>query len=91
MSTTNAEPTAQIRPATDRGYFVLEGNRLVFDFTDESVEFLNRIMRDTGDSPELMFRKALGLYRMMLDAQQEGKFVGVVSDPEVLENEFVNE
>ena len=91
MPTTNAESPTRINPATDRGYFVLEGNRLVFDFTDESVEFLNRILRETGDSPELMFRKAMGLYRMTLDAQQEGKFVGVVTDPEILETEFVNE
>lgn len=82
MSTTNAEFPTQSHPATGRGYFVLEGYRLVFDFTDEGVDAINHLLRDTEDSLERLFQKALGLYRLTLDAQREGKFVGSVIDPE---------
>lgn len=91
MSAANAESGVRVGPAVGRKGWIIEGNRLMLDLTDEGVEALNQLLSDLGDPPELLFRKALGLLRYTLDAQREGKYVGVVADPDVLETEFVNE
>jgi hypothetical protein len=61
---------------------------LEFDFPPEWLEFLNGLLRDTGDTPERLFRRALGLYRLALDAQAEGKRVGATDSAECLTEEF---
>ncbi len=51
--------------------------------------FLNDLLRDTRESPEALIRKALGLYRLAIDAQHEGKAIGAASRPENLDEQFV--
>jgi hypothetical protein len=62
--------------------------RLEFDFPPEWLEFLNNLLRDSGDSPERLFRRALGLYRLAIDAQAEGKRIGATDSAECLTEEF---
>jgi len=55
----------------------------------EAVQVVSRLLADTGDSPAELFRKAVGLYRLSVDAHREGKAVGAAGSAEVLETEFV--
>jgi hypothetical protein len=67
------------------------GGRVAFalDLPPEAAQALNRLMRETGDSPSILFRKALGLYALAMEAKSEGKAVGIAKSPDALETEFV--
>ena len=49
---------------------------------------VDRVLIETGDPPGEMFRKALGLYMLALDARKRGKVVGSADSTDVLETEF---
>lgn len=49
---------------------------------------MKRAMEETGDSPGVLFGKALGLYLLALDARKRGKAVGAADSPDDLETEF---
>jgi hypothetical protein len=90
MPTTNAESASQGRFALGPGQWCVEGNRLELDLSDRAIDFLNALLRDTGDSPQELITKALGLYRLSLDAWKEGKAVGSAPSADALDTEFVN-
>ncbi len=62
--------------------------QLVLNLPPAATIAMNRVMADTGDSPGEVFRKALGLYMLALDAKSRGKSVGAADSPEMLETEF---
>ncbi len=50
---------------------------------------LKQLMTETGDNPTELFRKAITLYKLAKEAQQQGKVVGVAENSDSLETEFV--
>ena len=63
--------------------------RVTLDLTPEAASPLNELMRQTGDTPSDLFRKALGLYALAERAKRQRKAVGIVTNREALETEFV--
>jgi hypothetical protein len=55
-----------------------------------ATEAVVRVLLETGDTPGEMFRKALGLYMLALDARERGKVVGAADSPAALETEFTS-
>jgi hypothetical protein len=53
------------------------GDKITLDLSPEASDLLNQLLDQTGDSPDDLFRKAIGLYKVAQDAHQEGKAVGV--------------
>jgi hypothetical protein len=62
---------------------------IAIELTPEANQALEELMSRTGDSPSVLFRKALGLYKLAEDAKREGKAVGIATTPDSLETEFV--
>jgi hypothetical protein len=62
---------------------------ITLDLSPEATQALNRLMSETGDSPSVLFRKALGLYALAMEAKREKKSVGIAESADVLETEFV--
>jgi hypothetical protein len=48
------------------------------ELPDEAVKFLNEVMRLTGDTRESLFRNALGLYKLGVDARLDGNRLAIV-------------
>src|SRR5437763_2363300 len=65
------------------------GIRLVVELPPEAATELEQLMRQTGESPTDIFRKALSLYRLAKEAAQAGKAVGVAENPDFLETSLV--
>jgi hypothetical protein len=65
------------------------GDKITLDLSPEARDLLNQLLNQTGDTPDDLFRKAIGLYKVAQDAHKEGKAVGVATSPDVLETEFV--
>jgi hypothetical protein len=65
------------------------GDKITLNLSPEASGLLNQLLNQTGDSPDDLFRKAMGFYKVAQDAHQEGKAVGVATSPDVLETEFV--
>jgi hypothetical protein len=86
---TTSQPVAASSVAPETEVWHVDGPNLHLTLAPEAVAFLNDLLRDTHDSPEDLFRKALGLYRLAVDARHEGKAVGAASRPEGLDDEFV--
>ena len=57
------------------------GKFVSIELPDEAVAVLNEVMRITGDSPESLFRKSVGLYKFAVDAGLAGNRMAIV-DPE---------
>jgi hypothetical protein len=58
-------------------------------FSDQARDILNEVLDRTDGKPEDMFRKALALYRIAVEARAQGKSVGIARSPDALETEFV--
>jgi len=65
------------------------GAKIALDLTPEAAKSLNDLISRTGDTPAALFRKAIGLYALAKQAESEGKAVGVATNPDSLETEFV--
>ena len=65
----------------------LRGNRLDLELTDEVVSSLNDLMWHSGDSPAELFRKALALYKLGVEAKGEDNRLAIVGP----EGEIVRE
>jgi hypothetical protein len=52
---------------------------------------VNRVLKETGDTPGEMFGKSLGLYMLALDARKRGKIVGSADSSDALETEFTGD
>ena len=64
----------------------LKGNRFDVYLNDELVSDLNDLMRHSGDSPDELFRKALALYKLGIEAKEEDNRLAVVgSDGEIVQ------
>jgi len=63
--------------------------RVTLDLTPAAAQALNDLMRQTGDNPSELFRKAIGLYALAERAKRQRKAVGIATNREVLETEFV--
>jgi len=63
--------------------------RITLDLSPEADAALKQLMTETGDNPTELFRKAITLYKLAKEAQQEGKVVGVAESSDSLETEFV--
>jgi hypothetical protein len=61
---------------------------LVLTLPPAAAAAVNRVLEETGDNPGEMFRKALGLYMLALDARKRGKTVGSADSTDALETEF---
>jgi hypothetical protein len=57
--------------------------------TPEANEFLADLAQRTGLSEGNVLRLALGMFKIAVDAKQQGKHVGVASTPDVLDIELV--
>jgi hypothetical protein len=57
--------------------------------TPEANELLASLARERGIREGDVLRLALGMFQVAVDARKEGKHVGVVGSPEVLDLEFV--
>jgi hypothetical protein len=86
---TTTEPAVPSSLGADSGVWHVDGPNLHLTLQPEAIEFLNDLLRDTKNSPEEMFSKALNLYRFAVDAVQEGKVIGAASRPEGLDEQFV--
>ena len=53
-----------------------------------AAEAVDRVLKETGDTPGKMFAKALGLYLLALDARKRGKVVGSADSADALDTEF---
>lgn len=62
---------------------------LDLSMTAEAYNALLALSRDSGQNVEAVIVKALGMYRVALDATREGKAVGIAAAADVLETEFV--
>ena len=82
-----------IRLGIDTGgtatFEVIPRARIVLDLPMEAAQALRDLINKTGDDPVVLFRKALGLYKLAEEAKREGKFVGIAATPDSLETEFV--
>jgi len=56
----------------------------------DAYELLAGLARETGQSEGDVFRLALGMYRVAVDAKNEGKHVGVANLAEALDQEFTD-
>jgi hypothetical protein len=61
---------------------------LVVTLPPAAAAAVNRVLKETGDTPGEMFGKALGLYMLALDARKRGKIVGSADSTDALETEF---
>jgi hypothetical protein len=86
---TTTQPVASSSVASDTEVWHVDGPDLQLTLAPAAVAFLNDLLRDTHESPETLFRKALGLYRLAVDARREGKVIGTAPRPEILDDEFV--
>ena len=86
-TTTQAVAPSSVSPESEVWH--IDGPNLQLTLKPEAIAFLNDLLRDTRDSPDALFRKALGLYRLAFDALHEGKAIGAASAPEGLDDEFV--
>jgi hypothetical protein len=77
----------RIRPEPDPQGQPALGKFVSIELPEDALAALNEVMRITGDSPESLFRKAMGLYKIAVDAGLSGNRVAVV-DPE---GEFVQD
>ncbi len=82
--TVDAAPETQ----TTVGPWFLEGPRIDLDLSGRALDELNRLLEVTGDSPEVLLSKAMGLYQLYVAAHREGKAVGAAASPDVLDIEF---
>jgi hypothetical protein len=64
------------------------GKFVSIELPDEAVAILREVMRNTGDTTEELFRKALDLYWIAIDAKLDGYKVAIVN-PE--DNGFVQD
>lgn len=63
---------------------------ITFYIAPEFDQLLRELARRTGDPTAEVFRKAIALYKLALDAKDNGMRVGAVSDPEtMIDTEFV--
>ena len=85
---TRTQPDAASSVAPETDVWQLYGPNLHLTLAPEAIAFLNDLLRDTRESPETLFRNALGLYRLAVDAHCEGKVIGATSRPEGLDDEF---
>ncbi len=85
---TRTQPDAASSVAPETDVWQLYGPNLHLTLAPEAIAFLNDLLRDTRESPETLFRNALGLYRLAVDAHREGKVIGATSRPEGLDDEF---
>jgi hypothetical protein len=59
------------------------------NLSDHVRDVLNDLLDRTDGNPEDLFRKALALYRIAVEARAQGKSVGIARSPDALETEFV--
>jgi hypothetical protein len=64
-------------------------HRGILDMSPEVHEFLEQMAEEAGTTKIDVIRKALGLYRLALDARREGLIVGAVSEDQPLDTEFI--
>jgi hypothetical protein len=86
-TTTQPDAPSPVTPTSE--VWRVDGPDLRLTLQPEAIAFLNDLLRDTRDSPEALFRKALGLYRLAVDAHRDGKVLGAATSPEGLDTEFV--
>jgi ribosomal protein S3 len=86
---TAATQIDQVRTSGDEQPIPAGWHRALIDMSPEVYEFLEQLAKQTGTSKVDVLRKALGLYRVALDARREGLVVGAVSEDQALDTEFV--
>lgn len=76
-------PNATFAEGPDRGPVTF-----TITLSPEARELLTDLSRESGDSDEMVFRKALALLKVSSDARKEGKHVGFATDAGALETEI---
>lgn len=82
-------------PESDRQHrlgpsrWVIVGDEIQLRLRGAVIPAMNDLLGKTGDSPDDLMRKALALYKLSVDAHEDGKAVGVAASSDVLETEFV--
>jgi hypothetical protein len=80
-------PTTMQAPHTPRRNFI--GDIAVLRLSLQAKGLLDSIVNLTDDEPDDIFRKAISLYKVALEAHAQGKAVGVAASADSLETEFV--
>lgn len=63
--------------------------RIFLDLSAEAAQTLDELISESGEDPSILFRKAIGLYKLAKQATRDGKAVGIAATPDSLETEFV--
>ena len=63
--------------------------KVTLELTPEFYAILEQLMRDTRQTLDEVFTKAIALYKATVDFKREGKHVGVTDEAEKLDTEFV--
>lgn len=89
------EPKGQAGAGSTRRGFVgtavrvNEGQTITLNLSLDAYMALIQLLCMTGESTDDLFRKAISLYKVAVEATQEGKAVGIATSPDVLETQFV--
>ena len=62
---------------------------VTIELSPEALDVFNQIMNMTEDKPNDIIRKAISLYKVAMEAHQQGNAVGSASTPSALDTEFV--
>jgi hypothetical protein len=64
--------------------------KVTIELSKDALDLVKGIVNQTNDDPSDVFRKALALYKLALDAHKEGKHVGIAATTDnPLDTEFV--
>jgi hypothetical protein len=62
--------------------------RMTVDLSPAALKVLEDLISQTRDTPSDVLRKALGLYKLAVDAHDQGQHIGASTSAEPLEIEF---
>jgi hypothetical protein len=85
----SAPPPKKLRYTLGPRFLVCYGGPVKIELSPEALNVFNQIMNMTEDDPADIVRKAISLYKVAMEAHQEGKAVGAASTPAALDTEFV--
>ena len=63
--------------------------RMTVDLSPVALNVLKDLIDQTKDTPSDVLRKALGLYKLAVDAHEQGRHIGATTTADPLETEFI--
>ena len=94
MATTleSQEPSTKVQDRREAGNSLsreMSAAKVTLELTPEFYAELEQLMRDTRQTLDEVFTKAIALYKVTVGYKREGKHVGVAESEENLDREFV--